>query len=228
MKMESEGENKMKHLNIAMDGPAGAGKSTIAKEIARRLGIIYLDTGAMYRAFALKALNQGISPKDAEGIVPLIAKTEIDIHYKDGHQIIMLDGKDVTNEIRTPQVSESASDVAAIPEVRLMMVQLQRKIAEQNDVIMDGRDIGTYVLPNANKKFFITASNNERAYRRWLEQKEKGYNTSLESVQKEIEKRDYNDSNRSFAPLRKAEDAILIDTTHLNIEEVIELILGYL
>jgi cytidylate kinase len=228
MKTESEEGNKMKHLNIAIDGPAGAGKSTIAKEIARRLGFIYLDTGAMYRAFALKALNQGISPKDIEGIVSLISKTEIDIHYKDGHQIIMLDGKDVTNEIRTPQVSESASDVAAIPEVRLMMVRLQRKIAEQNDVVMDGRDIGTYVLPDANRKFFITASTEERAYRRWLEQKEKGYNASLEVVRKEIEKRDYNDSNRSFAPLRKAEDAILIDTTHLNVEEVIELILGYL
>jgi len=228
MKMESKEENKMKHLNIAIDGPAGAGKSTIAKEIARRLGIIYLDTGAMYRAFALKALNQGISPKDIEGIVALIEKTKIDIQYKDGHQIIMLDGTDVTNEIRAPKVSESASDVAAIPEVRLMMVRLQRKIAEENDVIMDGRDIGTYVLPNANKKFFITASTKERAYRRWLEQKEKGYNTSLEAVEKEIEKRDYNDSNRAFAPLRKAEDAILIDTTHLNVEEVIELILGYL
>lgn len=211
----------MPKLNIAIDGPAGAGKSTIAKIISKNLGILYLDTGAMYRAVALKALREGIDTLDRESLASMVENINIDIVYKCNEQRVFLDGEDVSEKIRTPEVSKGASDVAVVPEVRLKMVELQRKIADENDIVMDGRDIGTYVLPNANLKVFLTASVEERARRRYNEQIEKGISgISLEDVKRDIEYRDKNDSSRAFAPLSKADDAIEVDTTNLTIEEV--------
>ncbi|MCX7709612.1 MAG: (d)CMP kinase [Clostridia bacterium] len=216
----------MANINIAIDGPAGAGKSTIAKMVSKSLDIIYLDTGAMYRAVALKAINEGIDTLDREKLAVLVKVIDIKITYSGSEQHIFLDGKDVSKLIRTPEISIGASNVGTIPEVRMKMVELQRKIAEENSVVMDGRDIGTYVLPNANLKIFLTASLEERAKRRYQEQIEKG-NTglSLEEVMKDIEYRDRNDSSRAFAPLSKAADAVEIDTTKLTIEEVAQKIM---
>ncbi len=216
-------------INIAIDGPAGAGKSTIAKLVSKTFGIIYLDTGAMYRAVALKAVNEGIDTSSVSALSKLVECIDIKIDYSMGEQRIFVDGKDVTSLIRTPEVSIGASNVAVVPEVRLKMVELQRAIAKENSVVMDGRDIGTYVLPDADFKFFLTASVEERAKRRFLEQTQKGLTgISLEEVKKDIEYRDNNDSNREFAPLKKADDAIEVDTTSLNIEQVAEKIIGYI
>lgn len=214
-----------KHLTIAIDGPAGAGKSTIAKILAQKLNINYLDTGAMYRALALKVLKSKIDPKDREGVIKSLEKTDIQVLYRGKQQIILLDGEDVTDKIRTPEVSKTASDVAVIPEVRLKLVEIQRKIASEIPLVVDGRDIGTFVLPDASYKFFLTAAVEERAKRRWKEMQEAGKLDTLENVMEDIKQRDLNDSNRSFAPLKKAEDAILIDTTHLSIEQVVNKIL---
>lgn len=216
----------MEKFSIAIDGPAGAGKSTIAKIVSKSLGIVYLDTGAMYRAVALKAINYKIDSKDKEKITELVKDIDIEIDYSGNEQQIFLDEKNVTGKIRTPEVSIGASNVAAVPEVRIRMVELQRKIAEKSRVVMDGRDIGTYVLPNAQFKFFLTASINERARRRYIEQISKGMeNLTFEEVLKDIEYRDKNDSSREFAPLSKAVDAVEIDTTNLTIEQVAEEIL---
>jgi len=214
-------------INIAIDGPAGAGKSTVAKHISKILGIIYLDTGAMYRAVALKAITSGIATKDAKALEELVKDIDIKVDLKGEEQRIFLDGRDVTHLIRTPEVSIGASDVSAIPAVRIKLVELQREIARTNDVVMDGRDIGTYVLPNANYKFFLTASLDERAKRRYKELLEKGATeTKYDDVLKDISYRDKNDSSRAFAPLAKAEDAVEIDTTDLSLEQVIEKILS--
>ena len=219
----------MARVNIAIDGPAGAGKSTVARSISKTMGIIYLDTGAMYRAVALKALNSGLDTKNEESIASLVEDIDIKIRYRDGEQRIFLDGKDVSELIRTPGVSRGASDVSAIPAVRIKLVELQRSIAEENDVVMDGRDIGTYVLPNARYKFFLTASLEERAKRRYNELLAKGMEDStLDEVMKDISYRDKNDSSRAFAPLSKAEDAVEIDTTGMNRQEVVEKVLSYL
>ncbi len=216
-------------INIAIDGPAGAGKSTIAKMVSKTFGIIYLDTGAMYRAVALKAVNEGIDTSSVSALSKLVECIDIKIDYSIGEQRIFVDGKDVTSLIRTPEVSIGASNVAVVPEVRLKMVELQRVIAKENSVVMDGRDIGTYVLPDADFKFFLTASVEERAKRRFIEQTQKGLTgISLEEVKKDIEYRDNNDSNREFAPLKKADDAIEVDTTSLNIEQVAQKIIGYI
>jgi len=216
-------------INIAIDGPAGAGKSTIAKSISKLLGIIYLDTGAMYRAVALKAINSGIDTKDEEKLSSLVENIDIKIEYKGNEQRVILEGKDVTELIRTPEVSIGASDVSAIPKVRLKMVELQREIAANNDVVMDGRDIGTFVLPDAKYKFFLTASIEERARRRYEELIARGMkDAKLKDVMKDISYRDKNDSTRAFAPLVKAEDAIEIDTTYLSISEVVDRILSYI
>jgi len=216
-------------INIAIDGPAGAGKSTVAKHISRILGIIYLDTGAMYRAVALKAIESGIATKDAKALEELVRDIDIKVDLNGEEQKIFLDGRDVTNLIRTPEVSIGASDVSAIPAVRLKLVELQREIARTNDVVMDGRDIGTYVLPNANYKFFLTASLEERARRRYKELLEKGSSgVKYDDVLKDIAYRDKNDSSRSFAPLAKADDAVEIDTTDLSLNEVIDKILSYI
>lgn len=219
----------MPAINIAIDGPSGAGKSTIAKRISKELGIIYLDTGAMYRTVALKAIRSGVSPEDEAAVTSLLENLDIKIEYIDGEQKISLDGSDVSDKIRTPAVSLGASNVAVIPAVRLEMVKLQREIAKENDVVMDGRDIGTYVLPEATHKFYLTASIDERARRRYNEQIQKGVtDIALESVKKDMLYRDKNDSSRSLAPLSKAEDAIEIDTTDMTIDQVVSKIMPYI
>lgn len=216
----------MGKITIAIDGPAGAGKSTIAKIISKALDVIYLDTGAMYRAVALKALREGIDTKDEKKISLLVEDVDIRIGYSNNEQRVFLDEEDVSDKIRTPEVSIGASNVSAIRSVRIKMVDIQREIAEQNNVVMDGRDIGTYVLPDAVYKFFLTASIEERAKRRYLEQNSKGgANITLEEVKNDIEYRDTNDSSREFAPLSKACDAIEIDTTDMTASEVAEKIL---
>jgi len=215
----------MKKINIAIDGPAGAGKSTISKLLASQLGYIHIDTGAMYRAVGLKVLKNNISPYDSRKIVEILNSTDIKIKLVDGKQLVFLDGEDVTEEIRQPEVSMYASDVSKIREVRERLVKMQQDLAKQKGVIMDGRDIGTHVLPNAELKIFLTATAEERAKRRFLELKQKGYNVDYYQLLDEIKKRDQNDMTREFAPLRIAEDAIVIDSTSLSIEEVLQKIL---
>jgi cytidylate kinase len=215
-----------KKISIAIDGPAGAGKSTIAKLISKKLKIVYLDTGAMYRTVALKAIRENIDSLDGEKLAKLVNDIDIKVEYIGDEQRIYLDGEDVSNLVRTSEVSIGASNVAVVPEVRIKMVELQREIAKNCSVVMDGRDIGTYVLPNANLKIFLTASIEERAKRRYNEQLLKGIkDVSLEDVKNDIIYRDKNDSSRAFAPLAKADDAIGLDTTIMSIEEVVEKIL---
>ena len=218
----------MRTISIAIDGPAGAGKSTIAKIVAKRININYLDTGAMYRAVALKALEMGLDCKDPEQIIPMLSSTNLSVSYERERQLVYVDGKDVTDLIRSPQVSIAASDIAVIPEVRMKLVEIQRELAQRYSLVVDGRDIGTYVLPNADKKFYLTATIDERATRRWLELIDRGYTQDINEIKKDLEKRDMNDMNRSFAPLRKAEDAILIDTTDKTIEEVVDEVCSHL
>lgn len=213
-------------FNIAIDGPAGAGKSTAAKIVAAKLGILYLDTGAMYRAIGLKALRRGINTRDAEKVAQMLPDTVVEIKHIDKTQNIFLDGENVTHLIREHNVSMAASDVSAIPAVRLKLVELQRQIAKQNSCILDGRDIGTYVLPDAEFKFYITATVQERANRRHKELLEKGQEVSYEDVLKDIVTRDKNDSTREFAPLKKADDAFEFDTTTMSIDEVVEKLLS--
>lgn len=211
---------------IAIDGPAGAGKSTIAKKLAAQLSILYLDTGAMYRAVGLKSIACGISAKDEKAVDGMLADTTIDVALENGEQKIYLDGVDVSGSIRTPEVSTAASDISAVPSVRYKMVELQREIASRRDTILDGRDIGTFVLPNAEYKIFLTASVSERAERRYKELIARGVECDLDTIQKDIEVRDYNDSHRALAPLKKADDAVEIDTTSLTIDEVVAKILS--
>lgn len=216
----------MKKIQIAIDGPSGAGKSTMAKMISRELGILYLDTGAMYRAIALKALRSGIDFEDGEKLSEMVQDIDIRITYKDGQQLVFLDGEDVSTQIRMPEVTVGASKVAVVPGVRVKMVELQREIAKDNSVVMDGRDIGTNVLPNADVKIFLTASVEDRARRRYEELKEKGIlKQTFEEVKRDMEYRDINDSSRSFCPLRKAEDAILLDTTGYPLEKTVQTIM---
>lgn len=215
-------------LNIAIDGPAGSGKSTIAKFLSKKLNILYLDTGAMYRACGLKALNSNINPKDYEGVETFIHDIDIKVKYEDGTQHTYLDGVDVSKEIRENRVSMVASDISSLKNVRLKMVELQREIAKSTDCVLDGRDIGSYVLPNASHKFYMTASIEERARRRYKELIERGQTVDFEALKKEIETRDYNDSHREFAPLCVAEGAVVIDTSNMSIDEVIEEVLKYL
>lgn len=213
--------------SIAIDGPAGAGKSTIAKKVSENLGFIYLDTGAMYRTVALKAKRSGIDTKNQKELALMMDKIDISINHENNLQKIYLDGQDVSDAIRTPEVSVGASNVAVFPEVRVKMVDLQRKIALNADVVMDGRDIGSYVLPDADLKIFLTASVDERARRRYEELVQKGQLPSLEEVRDDMIFRDNNDSSRAFAPLVKVPDAIEIDSTLLSIEEVVEKILYF-
>jgi cytidylate kinase len=205
-------------VKIAIDGPAGAGKSTVAKKLAKLLGFTYIDTGAMYRAITLKVLRENISLKDEERIVEVARKSDISL---DGERVF-LDGEDVSEEIRKPIISQKVSVVSQIPEVREILVKKQRKIAEGKNVVMDGRDIGTVVLPDAQFKFFLTASLEERARRRYEELKNKGTEVKYEEVLEEIKKRDSLDSGRKTSPLTIPEGAILIDTTDLTEEEVVE------
>lgn len=213
--------------SIAIDGPAGAGKSTIAKKVSAELGFIYLDTGAMYRAVALKAIETGINTKSREDLINIIDNINITITHDDNVQKIFLDGRDVSEHIRTAQVSAGAADVAAIKEVRLKMVELQRRIAGEKDVVMDGRDIGSYVLPQANLKVFLTANIDERAKRRYEELVLKGQEVNLEEVREDMMNRDHNDMSRAFAPLKKVPDAVEIDSTSMTIEEVAKRILYF-
>ncbi|EGD48747.1 cytidylate kinase [Ruminiclostridium papyrosolvens DSM 2782] len=213
--------------SIAIDGPAGAGKSTIAKKVSAELGFIYLDTGAMYRAVALKAIESGVDTKSREGIIRIIDNINIAITHDNNSQKIFLDGSDVSEDIRTGEVSAGAANVAAIKEVRLKMVELQRKIAGEKDVVMDGRDIGSYVLPNANLKIFLTADINERAKRRYEELALKGQQVNLDEVKEDMQNRDNSDMSRAFAPLKKVPDAVEIDSTSMTIEDVAEKILYF-
>ena len=215
-------------LNIAIDGPSGAGKSTIAKEIAKRLNIIYLDTGAMYRAIGLKAVRLGIDTEDVQGVTGILDSTQIEIKYEDGVQIIYLDGEDVSTAIREHHISKAASNVSKIPAVRLRLVAMQREIAAKNNVVLDGRDITSYVLKDANNKFYLTATPEERAKRRYKELIEKGQNVDYETILADINDRDYNDTHRDFAPLTRTEDSVFIDSTELTVEQAIEKILSYI
>ena len=214
-------------INIAIDGPAGAGKSTVARAVAKKLGILYLDTGAMYRAMALKAMREGIDPNDKEQVLPLLECTEIYAKNIGGTQHTYLDGEDISGLIRTPEISRGASDISAIPDVRIKLAQIQRNIAHTSDVVMDGREIGSYVIPECEIKFYVTASVDERARRRLLELKEKGGDNGMtvEDMAKDIAERDYNDSHRAFAPLLRLPEAILIDTTDLTIDEAVNAVL---
>lgn len=208
-------------LNIAIDGPAGAGKSTIAKAVAKDLGIIYLDTGAMYRATAYLALQKGIDPKDEQKVSEMLEDLKMDIVYKDGDQHIIVNGIDATPYLREHYMSKEASDISALPCVRYKMVDLQRDFASKNDVVLDGRDIGTFVLPNANCKFFLTASPEERAQRRMKDLEEKGEKVDYQTLLSDIIQRDYNDSHREVAPLKQADDADFVDTTQMSVEDVV-------
>lgn len=208
-------------MNIAIDGPAGAGKSTIAKLLAAKLGILYLDTGAMYRAVGLKALNTGVDISDEAAVEKMLADTKIDVTQENGVQHVYLDGNDVSSAIRENAVSKAASDISAVPCVRYKMVELQREIASRCDTVLDGRDIGTFVLPNAEYKIFLTASAEERAKRRYAELKAKGSTLTLEQIKDDIVKRDYNDSHRTLAPLKKADNATEVDTTAMSIDDVV-------
>lgn len=205
---------------IAIDGPAGAGKSTIAKLIAKQLGLVYIDTGAMYRAVGLKAKREGIACSEIEKIDVMLKNTEVELKNEDGATAVYLDGENVSKEIRLPEISRMASDISAVPAVRYAMVEMQRAMAKKTDTVLDGRDIGTFVLPNADVKIFLTASVDERAQRRFKELVERGENVTIEEVRGDIEKRDYNDSHRALAPLKMADDATEVDSTGMTVEQV--------
>ncbi len=207
-------------MKIALDGPAGAGKSTVAKAISKKLNIMYLDTGAMYRAVALHMLDNGITVKETEKVEEALKNIDLLVKYEEGMQKMYLKGEDVSLRIRENAVSKAASDFSALQPVRVFLVKMQQKTARQNDCILDGRDIGTCVLPDADFKFYLTADSSERARRRAKELEEKGQTVDVKKIQEEIEQRDYNDSHREFSPLRQAEDAVLVDSTHMTIEEV--------
>ena len=213
------------HYAIAIDGPSGAGKSTIARAAAKRFGFIYVDTGAIYRTVGLAAYRGGVDRRDASAVEALLPLLEIAMRYTDaGEQHMYLNGEDVTALIREPEISICASDVAALPAVRAFLMELQRRMARENSVIMDGRDIGTAVLPDAEVKIFLTASAEARARRRLLELEQKGMKQSFDEVLRDIEYRDEQDSHRAAAPLKKAEDAIAVDTSELDFDESLELV----
>ena len=214
----------MTTYNIAIDGPAGAGKSTIARKAAARLGFIYVDTGAMYRAMALYFLRKGIDRNNEKAIKEACEDMSISIHYKEGAQRVLLNGEDVSGLIRTEEVSQMTSAISVHAPVREKLLELQRELANTRDVIMDGRDIGTCVLPNAQLKIYLTASSRVRAKRRYDELAAKGEAGDLESIQADIEERDYRDMHREVSPLKQAEDAVLVDTSDMTVEEVISVI----
>lgn len=207
--------------NVAIDGPAGAGKSTIAKLVAKEKGYIYVDTGAMYRALAIHFLKKGITPEDTAGVVDACRDADVSIRYENGAQQVYLNGENVTGMLRTEEVGNMASKTSAVPEVREKLLELQRTLARENDVIMDGRDIGTNILPDADVKIYLTASVETRAKRRYDELKEKGEDCDLDTIAQDIKDRDERDMNRETAPLKKAEDAVLVDSSYMTIPEVV-------
>ena len=213
-------------INIAIDGPAGAGKSTIAKSAARSVGFIYVDTGALYRSVAYYIISKGADVNSSEVVTALLPEIIPELKFIDGSQHVFVNREDVSDKIRTPEVSMGASAVSAIPAVRDFLFDLQKKIASENNVIMDGRDIGTVVLPDADLKIFLTASAEERARRRHTELTEKGENVTFESVLADVNQRDYNDSHREIAPLKQAEDAVLCDTTELDLNQATEKVIS--
>ena len=214
-----------KHFSIAIDGPGGAGKSTLAKAVAKKLNILHVDTGAIYRTIGYAAFSRGLDAKDESQIAPLLKEIQIDMAFDEtGGQKMLLDGKDVSTEIRLPEISMYASNVSALPCVRAYLLEMQRDIARRRNVIMDGRDIGTVVLPNAQVKIFLTAAPEIRAKRRYDELCAKGVQTTFEEVLADLNKRDYDDSHRAAAPLKQADDAVLADTSGLDFEQSCELI----
>lgn len=209
-------------INVAIDGPAGAGKSTIARTAAKALGFVYADTGALYRAVGLYVLRQGKNTNDPEAVASLLPEISLELKFQNGVQHIFLNGEDVSEAIRTPKASMAASAVSALPAVRQFLFDLQRDIAKNSDCVMDGRDIGTVVLPQAQVKIFLTAAPEARAMRRYKELQAKGAKDSFEEVLADLKQRDYNDSHRAVAPLKPAEDSILVDTTELTLEQSIQ------
>lgn len=208
--------------NVAIDGPAGAGKSTIAKLVAKEKGYIYVDTGAMYRGLAIHFLNRGIDPEDRDAVAEACRDAEVTIGYEDGVQQIYLNGENVTSMLRTEETGNMASKTSAIPEVREKLLELQRSLAREKDVIMDGRDIGTNILPDADVKIYLTASVETRARRRYDELREKGEDCSLEEISRDIKERDERDMTRKIAPLKKADDAVLVDSSDMTIQQVVD------
>ena len=208
--------------NVAIDGPAGAGKSTIAKLVAKEKGYIYVDTGAMYRGLAILFLKKGIDPENKEAVAKACQDAEVTIGYENGIQQIYLNGENVTEMLRTEEVGNMASKTSAIPEVREKLLDLQRSLAREKDVIMDGRDIGTNILPDADVKIYLTASVETRAERRYKELKEKGEKCDLAEISRDIRERDERDMTREIAPLKKAEDAVLVDSSDMTIKEVVD------
>lgn len=217
----------MKQISVAIDGPSGAGKSTLARQAAQALGFLYVDTGAIYRTVALACHRNGVSPQQPEQVAALLPRLKIDLDYgADGVQRMLLDGKDVSDQIRTPEISMLTSAVSALPEVRAFLLEKQRELARTRNVIMDGRDIGTVVLPQATVKIYLTADAEARAQRRCAELREKGMDVSFEEVLRDVRERDENDSNRKVSPLRRAEDARLVDTTLLDLEQSLEVLIS--
>lgn len=212
-------------IAVAIDGPAGAGKSTIARAAAAQLGFVYVDTGALYRTIGLAVCRRGIDGTDVPGILTTLPEIQVGLTYQDGAQHVLLDGEDVSDAIRTPQISTYASQVSSVPEVRAYLLDLQRDLARRQSVIMDGRDIGTVILPDAKVKIFLTASPEKRAARRCAELREKGQDVTVEGVLADMERRDALDASRAVAPLKQAEDAVLVDTSDLTLEQSIEAVL---
>ncbi len=212
-----------KTISVAIDGPSGAGKSTMAKKLAAQLEFLYVDTGAIYRTVAVAAHRKGVQPEDAGAVAALLGELDIGLKYdEDGLQHMLLNGEDVTKEIRLPEVSMLTSRISALPAVRDFLLAQQRRLAQEHDVVMDGRDIGTVVLPQATVKIFLTASPEERARRRWAELESRGTPQPYDEVLADMRRRDENDRNRAVAPLKQAEDAVLVDTTALDPEESLE------
>lgn len=212
-------------INVAIDGPAGAGKSTIARAAAKKLGYIYVDTGALYRTVALAAVRRDVLD-DADGVAAMLPEISVELKFENGEQQVYLDGENVSSLIRTPQISMGASKVSAIPKVREYLLSLQQSIAKENNVIMDGRDIATVVLPNADVKIFLFATPECRAQRRYKELIEKGENVTYEDVLKDVNERDYQDSHREIAPLKPSEDSVMADTSDLDLQQSAEMIIG--
>ena len=214
-------------LNIAIDGPVGAGKSSIASAVAKKLDILHLDTGAMYRTVGLAAMRNNVEPAPGAELDALLAAIKVELTFNEkGEQIVLLDGEDVSGEIRTPEASMMASRISAVPAVRAYLLDLQRNMAKTDNVIMDGRDIGTVVLPDAKVKIFLTASPEARAQRRWKELSEKGMDVSYDDVLRDVIERDYNDTHREIAPLRPAEGSVTVDTTELDFEQSVAAIVS--